>query len=307
LTAGLEYEIEEATSEFYAKTYLSPPDYISNFPKQDAKTFGTYVQDQMKIGESFFSTIGFRFDNHDQFGSVFTYRIAPAFIIWQTGTKIKATIGSGFKAPSLFNLYDPAFGNPDLNPEKSLGFDAGIEQYFLKESILLGITYFQNDYEDLFGFDNNYRTVNIKKARTNGIETYLTARVIDKLEVRLNYTYTKATDESEGIADEDRKLIRRPEHKAGLFASYSFSQQANVNAELIYVREREDMNFSIFERIELKDYLITNLAAHYDILSFIRLNVRLENIFDTDYEEVYGYATPGFSIYAGVKLSFNDL
>ena len=307
LTLGIEYEIEEAASEFYAKTFLRPPDYISNFPKQDANTLGIYVQDQLKIGESFFSTVGFRYDKHDQFGSAFTYRIAPAYIFWQTGTKIKATLGSGFKAPSLFNLYDPAFGNPDLNPEKSLGFDAGIEQYFLKESVLLGVTYFQNDYKDLFGFDNNYRTVNIKKAKTNGIETYLTAKVIDELEVRLNYTYTNAKDESDGLADEDRKLIRRPEHKAGLFVSYSFSKQANVNAELIYVGQREDMNFSTLERIELKDYLISNLAAHYDILRFIRLNLRLENIFDVDYEEVYGYATPGFSIYAGLKLSLNDL
>ncbi len=136
VTAGIEYEIEEATSEYYAKTFLFPPDYASIFPKQDTRTVGIFVQDQLKIGNSFFSTVGARFDNNDQSGPSFTYRIAPAYIIWETGTKIKSTFGTGFKTPSLFNLYDPAFGNPDLKPEKSIGFDVGIEQYFLKESVL---------------------------------------------------------------------------------------------------------------------------------------------------------------------------
>ena len=71
--------------------------------------------------------------------------------------------------------------------------------------------------------------------------------------------------------------------------------------------KREDIDFSTTDRIELKDYFLLNLAAHYQVLDLLRLNLRLENILDTDYEEVYGYATPGFSIYGGIKLSLNDL
>ena len=125
--------------------------FISLFPKSDAKIFGIYFQDQLKIGDEFFTSAGVRLDKHDKFGSSFTYRIAPAYIIWKTGTKLKATVGTGFKAPSLFYLYDPAFGNPDLNPEKSLGWDAGIEQFFWNEGLSFGVTYFENDYKDLFG------------------------------------------------------------------------------------------------------------------------------------------------------------
>ncbi len=307
LTTGIEYEIEEASSEFFAKTFLSPPDYLSTFPKQEAKTFGIYVQDQLKFGESFFSTVGLRYNNYDQLGSSLTYRIAPAYVIWKTGTKIKCTIGSGFKIPSLFYLYDPTYGNPGLKPEKSLGLDAGVEQYLFNELVLFGITYFQNNYKDLFGFDNNFRTINVKKAKTNGIESYLTAKLSNDFEVKLNYTFTNAKDESNGIAEKDKRLIRRPEHKASLFVSYSLNQSANVNAELIYVGSREDINFSIFERVILKEYFLLNLAAHYDLLNFLRLNLRLENVLNSDYEEVYGYATSGFSVYGGIKLSLNDL
>ena len=90
VTAGIEYEVEEAASEFYAKTFLFPPDYGSFFPKRDTRTFGIYLQDQLKIGNSFFSTVGARFDNNDQSGSSFTYRIAPAYIVWRNRDKSKS-------------------------------------------------------------------------------------------------------------------------------------------------------------------------------------------------------------------------
>lgn len=307
LTLGGEIEREEASSEY--NYFMSSLAYASYFPQNASSTFGIYLQDQLKIGQNLFSTIGFRLDEHDKFGSALTYRIAPAYIIWQTGTKLKATFGSGFKAPSLFNLYDPVFGNPDLHPEKSLGFDAGVEQYFVKELISMGVTYFQNNFSDLLGFDKNFKAININKAKTSGVETFLTVKAMNNLEIKLNYTFTNSKDISDNSPNKNQKLIRRPEQKAGLFVSHSFFNRLNLNIEFVFVGKRDDLNFSKYpaERISLKNYSITNLAAHYDVLNFLRLNIRIENIFNTDYEEVYGYATPGFSIYGGIKLSLNEL
>jgi len=306
-TLGIETEKELTISEYYYFSAFFNSESI--FPQKESNTMGIYFQDQLKIGQSFFSTVGIRFDKHDRFGSAFTFRIAPAYFIWETKTKIKSTFGSGFKAPSLFYLYDPAYGNPELNPEKSLGFDAGVEQYFWKETSLIGVTYFQNNYSDLFGFDQNFKTININKAKTSGVEAYFSAKIIDDLEIKLNYTFTDAKDISDNSLNKNQKLIRRPEHKAGLFASCSFLNRANANIELLFVGQRDDLDFSKFpaDRITLDNYILTNFAAHYDILHYLRLNLRIENIFDTDYEEVLGYATPGFSIYGGVKLSLNDL
>ena len=96
ITAGIEFEIEETASEYYLiHTSLHPPDYASIIPKEDVNTFGFFVQDQFKVDESFFGTIGIRLDQNSQFGSAFTYRVAPAYMFWQTGTKFKATIGTG--------------------------------------------------------------------------------------------------------------------------------------------------------------------------------------------------------------------
>ena len=308
-TFGLETEKEETVSEYYYfSTFFNS---VSLFPQKESNTFGMYLQYQFKYGQNTFGSAGIRVDKHNKFGSAFTFRLAPAYIIWETGTKLKATLGSGFKTPSLFNLYDPAFGNPDIKPEKSVGFDAGIEQFLANDMISVGVTYFQNYYKDLFGYDQNYKTINVKKAKTNGIEIYFTTKLIDDFIFKLNYTFTNAKDLSNGILDENRKLIRRPEHKIGSYVSYNFSRSSNVNLELIYVGKRDDLIFDnttfTSSRIKLEPYLLLNLATHYQLTEFLRLNLRLENILGTDYEEVYGYATPGFSIYGGIKLSLNNL
>lgn len=307
LTAGLEFEIEESASEYYAFNYVPDPfspDIESVIPMNDAKTFGVYIQDQLKFENSLFVTLGARLDDHSKFGSQFTYKIAPSYMHWETGTKIKATIGTGFKAPSLYYLYDPAYGNENLNPEESFGWDFGLEQYFFSQNLTLGVTYFYNKFTDMFGFDYvTFKTINIKEAITKGFEAYIEVKPSDELNIKVNYTYTDARDISPESSDFNKKLLRRPENKAGLFASYSFIPKANLTAEVIWVGIREDINFSTYERTELKEYVLLNLAAHYDVFDFLRLQVRVENLLDTDYEEVYGYGTAGLSFYGGIKLS----
>jgi vitamin B12 transporter len=304
ISVGFETEFEEVVSEYLF--FSSFGNFESIFPKNDASTFGVFLQDQVKFSEDFFAAAGVRIDNHNKFGSVFTYRIAPAYIYWETGTKFKATMGTGFKAPSLFYLYDPAFGNSELNPEKSFGWDAGIEQFFWKEGFSFGATYFYNKFTNMFGFDNiTFRTININKAETNGVEFFAKVRPSEDFDLKLNYTYTNAKDKSENTENFDEKLLRRPEHKAGFLASYSFLQKTNINVELIWVGKRDDYDFSEFKRTQLDSYLLANLAAHYNILDFLRLNFRVDNLFDTDYEDVLGYTTPGISFYGGIKLSLD--
>ena len=304
ITAGIEFEIEETASEYYLTSSLHPPDYASIIPKVDVNTFGFFVQDQFKVGDSFFGTIGMRLDQNSQFGSAFTYRVAPAYMFWKTGTKFKATIGTGFKAPSLFYLYDPLYGNPDLEPEKSLGWDAGIEQYFWGEGLSIGANYFFNEFEDMFGFDPiTFKTININKAQTNGVEIFTKASLFDMLEIKANYTYTNALDKSENTANYDEKLYRIPEHKAGLFLNCTFTSSVNVNVDFMYVGEREEPDFVNYSsRIIMPDYFLINLAAHYDLFSFLRLQGRIENLLDKQYEEIYGYGTAGFSVYGGLSL-----
>lgn len=309
LTFGLSAASEQASSEYF---YFSPfYNFESIFPKKNIRTVGAYAQNQFNYEKSLFLVLGVRLDHHDNFGFAFTYRIAPSFILWNSKTKFKATLGSGFKAPSLFNLFDPVYGNPNLKPEKSLGFDAGIEQFFTHDLFSFGATYFQNNYSDLIGFDPSFKAINLNKAKTNGVETYLTSRFAGCFKIKMNYTFTNAKDESEGIQDSERKLIRRPEHKIGSYISYDASEHANLNLDFIYVGSREDLVFDnttfSSSRVKLEPYFLINFSASYQILKYLRFHFRIENLLNANYQEVYGYSTAGFSVYGGIKLSINSL
>jgi vitamin B12 transporter len=305
ITFGLETEIEQAATIFYSLSAFGP--YESLLPKSEVTTTGVYLQDQVNFATSFFVTGGVRYDHHNKFGGAFTYRIAPAYILWQSGTKFKATVGTSFKAPSIFYLFDPFFGNENLNPEKSFGWDVGIEQFFLTDRVSIGLTYFNNDYKDLIGLDENFKSFNIDKVRTDGVEFFFSTNFAKNLYLKAVYTYTNAKNKSENSTDFNEALLRRPKTKIAYLLNYSFNEKTNVNLEIIYMSERDDKDFSSFpaKKVKLDGYTLVNVAAHYDMFSFLRFYTRVENLFDVQYEEVFGFGTPGLSVYGGLKLIIN--
>ncbi len=296
ITAGVEYEKEEGKSKYFLQSMWGP--YISIFPRKSASTRAFYIQDKVDLFESFFATLGLRVDDHSRFGSKTTFRIAPAYIFKNTGTKLKATYGTGFKAPTLYQLFDPSIGNINLRPEKSKGWDAGIEQSFLKEKITVGATYFRNDFKDLIDYDWALGYINIDKAKTEGMEVFISIRPIEDLTISANYTYTDTEDKETG-----EKLLRRPRQKGSLNLSYRFLDKGNLNLNIIYVGERDDLK-PYPRRGEVGGYTVVNLAASYDIHKNFQLFGRIENLFDKKYEDAWGYGTAGFSVYGGIKLNF---
>lgn len=305
VSLGVDEENEAAISNYIYNSSVYG-NFNSIFPQNNASTFGIYLQDQLGAGKNFFSSFGIRYDKHSRFGSVVTYRIAPAYIFWKTGTKIKATFGTAFKAPSLFYLFDPAYGNINLKPEKSKGWDAGIEQFLFQDMLDAGINYFDNYYTDLFGFDNNFRTINVDKAETKGIEFYISAKLIKNLNMRFNYTYTDAKDLSNNSPDKNLPLLRRPKDKLGFNADYVFLKNVNTNIEIIYVGERDDKDFNQYPvvRVKLPAYTLVNLSASYKLTKEVLFYMRIDNLFNKYYEDVLGYATPGQSEYLGIKVNF---
>ena len=304
LTLGFETEEEQAISDYFSYT-SGFGEFTSSFPKNSSRTSGIYLQGQFKTLNSLFSTIGIRFDHHNKFGGEVTYRIAPAYIFWATGTKLKFTYGTGFKAPSLFYLYDPAFGNSELKPEKNTGWDAGFEQYFWKSKFSIGFTYFSNSFTDLFGFDSNFREVNINKAKTNGIEFSFKIVPADIFSVNGSFTYTNTKDLSGNSTDNGLPLLRRPKINTSISADFFITKNLNANSEIIFVGERDDKNFNPYPavRVKLPSYSLVNLAVSYQLLNQVKIYTRISNLFNQKYEEVYGYGTAGFSIYAGLKIT----
>ncbi len=302
ITFGIETEEEKAYTNYYSKSVWG--EFNSSFPESKARTTGVFLQDKISY-HNFFFTAGVRYDSHNNFGSVTTYRIAPAYYISSTSTKLKATYATGFKTPSLFNLFDPQYGNPDLKPEKSSGFDFGVEQFLLNGNLGLEAVYFENKFIDLIGFDASFKPININKAKTSGYELSLTYKANSMFEAKLSYTYTKAVDESEG-ADNNEQLIRRPKDKALLAVSFYPSNKIDLSASIRYIGKRYDNDFSVFpsKRVELKEYTIADLTAAYHLFSNLKLYAKVDNIFDTKYEEVLYYGTLGRSFYFGLNITY---
>jgi vitamin B12 transporter len=262
-----------------------------------------FVESQTKIDNRFFLNLGGRGDAHSQFGTHATYQAGAAYFIPGWETKLSANVGTGFVAPNIYQLYDINYGNPALSPETSGGFDFGIEQPL--GWIKVGATFYHSDYTNLFGADPiTYQYINIAKARTQGIESFVELTGIKNLELRVDYTYLDSEDlgNSPGDLDAGLALLRRPAHQGDLDASYNFGN-FELGGTVSYVGTRLDENFDTSSLLTMPAYVLVNLRGSFQLDKQINLFARLDNLFNQYYEEVYGYGTPGFSAYGGVKVS----
>lgn len=300
VVGGLEHERENAASTFESEGPFGP--FESEFPREDASITGLFLQHQGDFAERLHWSIGARVDDHDRFGSATTWRLAPTFRIPETATRLRATYGTGFKAPSLFQLLDPAFGNPDLDPERSAGWDVGVEQGVVGGRLRVSAAWFGADYEDIvdFAFPDGFR--NLGAARARGVEASVTALPREDLRFVLGYTYTDS--ENAGGGDDDGlALLRRPRHAADLAVEWA-RRERSLALVLRYVGEREDVDFAVVpsERVTLEPYWTARLAGSVRILPGVQAFARVENLFDERFEEVLHFRTPGRGAYAGLEV-----
>jgi vitamin B12 transporter len=276
-------------------------DYVWGAPVIDKAVLSgnLWLQDQWSIADAKV-VAGIRYEDHEIFGNKVTGRIAPSYKIGNT--LVKASYGTGFLAPSLYQLYSE-YGSESLKPETSKGWDAGIE-HRLRENLRAGITWFSSIYDNRIDFDMGtwkYSQV-AGESKTRGIESFMEWRPLDALQLAMNYTHNK-TEDPYGV-----QLVRRPENKVGLSGRYRIGKSANLSANMQWVDERKEVasakdgNGNLVGK--LPDYFLLNLAGSYKLSDKVELYGRIDNVLDRWYEESWGYATAGRSAYAGVKVNF---
>lgn len=276
----------------------------SSIPEQEAH-IGTYwLQDQMLLWESFVIVVGLRLDDHKEFGSEATYRLSPSYTFQPFGTTVKASYGTGYRAPSLFELYS-SYGNEDLDPEKSRSWDFGIEQSLMKKTISFGATYFNTVFEDRIDYDFATEVYQQADGETDtaGVETFVNWMPTVDLNLGLNYTYTHTED------PDGSQLPRRPYNKVSFNTRCRFLEKTMVNLDVYWVDERRTNDSATDEDGEhvesLDAYTLVNLSASYNVTDYFQIYGRIDNLLDTYYEEAWSYATPGLSAYAGIRLRYN--
>lgn len=268
-----------------------------------------YAELQSKFGERIFVTGNIRHDDNARFGGHTTYRVAPSVILPGSETRLKASVGTGFKAPSLDELFFdiPAFGflaNPNLRPESSIGYDAGFEQPLFNDRVRFGATYFNNELKDLINFQFNPdftgTLVNIDRARTSGVEVFASAQVTDTVRVRVDYTHTDAIDLATNL-----ELLRRPKEKVSATAIWEALDNLTLSGTILHVGESVDAArvAPFVDRPILPAYTVVNLAGDYRVDQHLKVFARIDNLFDLRYENPYGFQRPGFGIYGGFRLT----
>lgn len=275
---GLNWSEEEGYSNGWAG-----PEFRQS--RRNAGVFG--VLDAQYAAHNF--ELATRFDDNDQFGTQLTSSVGWSWRI-DADNRVRASWGQGFRAPNFNELYYPGFygsfaGNPDLEPEQSSSVEFG---YILglSEGLSAEFSAYRSDIKDLISFtgDNN-NAENISQARIRGIEAELRG-LQGAWQWRVQGTWTDAVNEDTGLA-----LLRRPTLKGLAGLSYQFSNQAMLGAELTAYGERPDIGTT------LPGYGRLDVTASWPLSDAWRVEGRLENLLDKDYQVIDGYNTPDRGIF----------
>jgi vitamin B12 transporter len=302
ITGAIEHERQSFASIDVDPTALSNQRRSRN----QTSVIGEY---RFGIGEVFAASTSLRYDSNTQYGDSTTFRTTAALALPQ-GVRAHASYGEGVNDPGFFDLYGffPAFfvGNPDLVPEKSRGWDAGLG--WKSDQFAVDITYFHANLTDeiVSTFNSSTFLSGVANAsgssRRQGVEVSASTTLTDWLRLDASYAYLDATEQkiSTGLA---LRELRRPKNSGSLTATVKHGAwQSAVSAA--WVGERVDTNFATFSRQTLPGYVLVTVSGSYKINDRIALTGRVENAGDARYQDVIGYRTLGIGAYAGVKLNW---
>ncbi|UCG38797.1 MAG: TonB-dependent receptor [bacterium] len=293
LTLGFDTERETGRSSFFSDE-LGP--YTSVLPEESATINGAFLQEQYTSGTGLTVTLGARSDDHSRFGQETTYRAGVSLPLGQSA-RIRGVYGTGFRAPSIDQLYNPDYGNADLGAERSRGWDVGLESS-MGRSVRTTVSWHLTVYDNLIAWfdadgdpatwwDGSYR--NIAQARTEGVDVTLDVQG-RAISLDLAGSLLRTQD------DEGQQLLRRPENRWSADLGLRSSGRSSLHLGAVFVGERKDWG-----DITLEEYTLVRLSGSLRIRGALELTGRVENLLDEEYQEAGGYGTPGRAFYAGIR------
>lgn len=278
------------------------------------KSNAGFADAQLNVQDRVFATAGVRQDSYNVFGSATTYRATAGYLVKETGTKIRSSYATGFRAPAINQLFFPNFGNPTLRPEKSRGFDVGVEQRLLGDRVHLSGGYFWNRFRDLIVNVSGdpvcapFSTFlscprNIAAAVTKGWEASAAFVLVrdqpfaKNLELRGQYTNTLTRDLATAF-----RLPRWPVDQWSAILSYQPIDPLVVNLTARYMGSRLN---DVLNRQPQRAFDVWSFLATYDVTKRVQAYTRVENLFDEKYEEILNTGSAVRSIYVGVRVNYD--
>jgi vitamin B12 transporter len=316
LTGGIEYEDERqrGRSDFSA-SFGDFPDSI-----RVGRNNTAYFTQALLVAGRAAVTLGGRLDDNSQFGTHPTYRAGVVYRL-NDGTRLRISAGTGFKEPTFYENFAHGFvlGNPNLDPERSRSWEAGIERRLRRGSA--SVTYFNQRFRDLIEYNPapppsqpNY--FNVGAAVANGVEATDEMVVSTGVVFSLTYTYlhTKVLQSADsasipvdpdGLFVPGKSLIRRPRHAVTPQLTASIGDRTHITLGAHWVGSRDDIDFNRpagKRRVTLHPYTRADASAEYD-LGHVVLAGRIENAFNDQSQEIAGFRPRGRTVMLGGRVT----
>jgi vitamin B12 transporter len=272
--------------------------------REEINVQSAFLQDEVRLFDRLFLSGGVRLEDNDVYGSETTPRAGLVYLLKPWGTKLRGSWGEGFRAPTINDLFFPGFGNPDLRPERSESWDAGIDQKLWANRIRLGFSYFRNSFEDLIQIVTVGATStpqNVATAWSRGLEFTGEMDVLDHLLLTLNYTFTDTADLFNRLP---LRRFARHRWNAGLSWEPVRALDLFVQAHVVS---------SQFESASLPrnpGYHRLDAGGTYRLVEkkgafpALALTLRIQNLTDQEYSEVFGFRAPGINFLAGLQATY---
>jgi vitamin B12 transporter len=267
--------------------------------------FAVFAEDEWNPIPNVYLTGGLRRDDYDTFGSDDTGRVT---LVWLGGNhvlKLRGSYATGFNAPSFLDLYgqNPFFvGNPKLVAETAKGGDVGLDFYAPANAGAVSLTAFRTDYHNLI--EDNFdvfpaTTVNVDRARTEGVELSVKTTIAGAVQVKVAYTNLIARN-----VPDQTPLLRRPRNSYSADFWMNAGNGFSIGAGGVYVGQRADIDAQTFETIADPQYTVVRTYAQYQVNRHLALKARVENMFNQAYAPVNGYPEPGIGYFGGAEWRF---
>ncbi len=284
LTAG--YQFREGVGD--------SPDFSATSRSKVISSHAGFAEAQVNVFDRILFTGGVRQDSYNVFGDATTYRVTGGYLLKETGTKFRGSYATGFRAPTINDLFFPGFSNPNLKPEKSKSMDLGVDQKLFQDKLLLTGGFFWNRFRNLIQLDQNFIPQNVGNALTHGWEVGFQYAVLKNLELRGTYSWILTRN-----LDTGGRLPRRPVDQAGLSYQLIDPLRFNLEYRLVGGRVNDAANTQ-----KMPSFDVVNVSATYDVTKQWQIFGRVDNLFDKDYEEVLFFGTPIRSVFVGVKFTY---
>ena len=292
-TLGFGYRHEEGDNKGVFRTARSVPSVM--------------FEEQLRFLDRLFITGGFRIEDDSVFGQATTGQGSVAFVIKETGTRLRGSAGTGFRAPTFNDLFFPDFGNPDLVPERSQTWDAGFDQSLWQNRVRLTFTWFATHFTDAITCCVVLPTapfggpVNAGKARSKGVESSAEVDILPSLVASYTYTYTDTDN-----LQTNRPLARIPRHSGSAGLTWEPIPRLSLFTQVYVVGSQFDSYGDVYNsghtRVDAGGtYRLLNQLGW---LQRLELVARAQNILNEQYAEVRGFPALGANFLIGLRAGF---